>query len=491
VKILSYLDQIKDITNYKRINKYFCSLVKETKVLENFFFSKYCISPKSFFALPCDYLLSIKNKLQLQTTTTTTTTTTTNHENSYTNKHGINLKKQLFFAIEKNLSQAKEIALKSIATIRHHNILRCVTFSKDNNFFATASDAHTAKIYQFTNGSWQQLYEINHGHQIRCITFSPDCRYIITSSYLKHIIWEISITNYKQVATHKNSLGAYIRFRDDSKRLFLKSAFGPIKILDLIDNQWKCIFSVKESELHKFFNAYQGSFIDNPDLPVEIKNDNKWLSCIINRYVVCLMLYGGVDDDYGNKDLATKLKNTLNVISGKEISDCDHVDLSACDYSNDMQLIYACSSKSKSSVILEYVNNQWQPKIRLHCSYEEPFCSCFSSDNQRLITRYCHIVKQIDETIVWNINGDEAREELVLDDAHLAKFSQNGRYIITAHRDNQVKIWHFIDGEWKTKVAVKHEHDINDIFFSNYNWMIAVSSGNSLDVLEVLNDCEK
>ena len=64
VKILSYLDQIKDITNCKRSNKYFCSLIKEIKVLEKLFFSKCCISPKSFLALPCDYLLSVNNQLK-------------------------------------------------------------------------------------------------------------------------------------------------------------------------------------------------------------------------------------------------------------------------------------------------------------------------------------------------------------------------------------------------------------------------------------------
>jgi WD40 repeat protein len=250
------------------------------------------------------------------------------------------------------------------------------------------------------------------------------------------------------------------------------------------------VFSVDESELHEFFNVRQGSFIDNPDLPVKIKNDNKWLSFIMKRYAVFLMLKGGVDDDYGDKDLATKLKNMLNETGRGEVSDCNHLCLSACKYSNNMRLVYACSTTA-SSVVLECANNQWQLQLRLHGSYGDPCFICFSSDNQRIITRYSYIKEQIYETTVWNIDGDKAYKELVLENTHLAKFSPDGRYIITAHRNNQVKIWQFIDGDWKIKVAIEYEHNIDDILFSNYNWMIAVSSDNSIDVLEAINNCEK
>jgi hypothetical protein len=51
-------------------------------------------------------------------------------------------------------------------------------------------------------------------------------------------------------------------------------------------------------------------------------------------------------------------------------------------------------------------------------------------------------------------------------------------------------MWQFIDGVWRIKATIKHEHYIYDICFNKYNWMLAVTSGNSTDILEVINACK-
>jgi WD40 repeat protein len=491
-KLLLYFDDIVDFKNCKCLNKRICRIIQsDIKLQKHAFFLKYC--PKGFFELPLNYLLSINNQLEYQAIDT---------DNNYLKlkQENISSRKKLFFSIEKNLAQAKYLNLTSVATVKHNNSINCIVFSKNNKFFATASDDNTVKISQLINGSWQQLHKLNHSDEVNEIIFSPDERYIITSSYLKHIIWELSTTGHKQIYTVKNVYYSYIYFRNDSKRLFIKPTNRSIQILDLIDNQWSCVFSVDESKLKNFFNVRQGLFIDNPDLPVEIKNDNKWLSFVMKRYAVFLMLNGGADDDYGDKDLTTELKNMLNVTNGGEISNC-RLGLNACYYSDDMQLIYASPSKSTSGVILEYTNNQWQLKLKFDDLYGFPCFACFSSDNQRLITRHPYSGKQIYIATVWNIGGDEAYEELTLYNTYLAKFSKDGRYIITADTNNQVKIWQFIDSYWKIKTTINYNRKIYDIVFSNYNWTLAIlfridgfymqKNNYNTDILEVINDCEK
>ena len=67
-----------DFKNCKCLNKRIYRIIKsDVELQKHAFFLKYC--PKGFLALPCDYLLSIKNQLKQQPKTTTI-----NNEGLYT-----------------------------------------------------------------------------------------------------------------------------------------------------------------------------------------------------------------------------------------------------------------------------------------------------------------------------------------------------------------------------------------------------------------------
>jgi WD40 repeat protein len=115
------------------------------KLLDNFF--KNCHLQPNFFLLSIKYLQAINNQVS-------TTSKIAVSDDSNLNIQDTNLKKKLFFSIEKQLSAIQETKFKTIATVEHDKSINEICFSDDNNFFATASNDGTVQIYKFTDDNW-------------------------------------------------------------------------------------------------------------------------------------------------------------------------------------------------------------------------------------------------------------------------------------------------------------------------------------------------
>jgi hypothetical protein len=480
ILILLQVDALKDLQHCKLINKRFLRIVTDsTELRDHLFFLKNCITPEMFLALPKNYILSINKQLS-----STTPTITANSKNLVTNQQQIAFKKKLFSRIEHNLSQATEITLKNIITINHQWHINNTIFSKSRNLFATASNDGTAQIYQFINGSWKFFCSISHGEKVKQIMFSPDSNFIIITSDSKHRIW--GIFEYECIKIINNPYSSSIIFRDDSKRFFFTGeGLDKIKVFDFIDHNWQEVLTIEENKsLNNYFNIRQGSFIDHPQIPQNIKED-KWLAFVIKRYTMA-PIYNPLCN-FGDKKLAFEVKNILYNDGRWNIKESYYEGIQYIDYSNDMKLIYVCTNKS---LILEYINNEWQ--LKFNFPYKIYQSLGFSYDNQRLISYYHFREKYLDTITVWNIANNEPYKEIVLNNTSMAQFSKDGKYIITADENRQatICIWYFVDGVWRIKSSIKYNDYVFHVIFSNYNWMIAILSNCEATISELINTSE-
>src|SRR5205807_4263381 len=63
----------------------------------------------------------------------------------------------------------------------HKQHIKAVTFSPDGSLIATASDDHTARVWDAARG--KELYTLTgHAQGVRAVAFSPDGKRVITGS---------------------------------------------------------------------------------------------------------------------------------------------------------------------------------------------------------------------------------------------------------------------------------------------------------------------
>ncbi len=472
--VLSYIDTVEDLTNCKSLNKRFFNLIDNTtfmdKLLDNFF--KNCHLQPNFFLLSIKYLQAINNQVS-------TTSKIAVSDDSNLNIQDTNLKKKLFFSIEKQLSAIQETKFKTIATVEHDKSINEICFSDDNNFFATASNDGTVQIYKFTDDNWQPFCSLRHGNDVKQIIFSPDSSFIITSSYFAHKIWKLSEKNYNLTNTMNNNYSSMIIFRNDSKRFFLtRDSSDRITVYDFTNNTWQSVFFVENKNLNSYFNLRQASFLDRPDIPKNIKED-EWLSFIIKRYTMAPKY--NLFCDFGDEELADKTKDILHGTNWRQVDEIFQRGIKFVNYSKNMRLIYVCALHS---LIIEYIDNRWKLKCKF-ASIDE-FLD-FSPDNKRILALNYYSEERLYIVSVWNINSNKAYQELILSDTTTAKFSKNGKYIIATHLNKQVTIWCFTDGAWRITSSVDYDKRVNKVFFSNYNWMVATVDHKTATISEIVN----
>ncbi len=86
------------------------------------------------------------------------------------------------------------LAQNPIAIKAHTALVHNVAFSPDGKYFATAGFDKTAKIYEFTNGTFKE-HKVLSGHTdpVYCVAFSPDSKTLATSSLDKTIhLWNVA-----------------------------------------------------------------------------------------------------------------------------------------------------------------------------------------------------------------------------------------------------------------------------------------------------------
>ena len=384
-----------------------------------------------------------KNKIQiLSTTASVNFLSHINNIKNFINNNQIN-EYPCRIIEDHNLIQTYS-SLPTVATTNKTNI----EFG-NNNIFATTS-GNTVIINKFIDGNWVQLHSLDHSTKIEKITLSPDGNYAITSSNFIHRIWDISSKDAKQLINIDNLYYSNICFRNDSKRFVIDIQDRPLQVYDLHNKQWQSVLSIHGAEFKHTFDSRQGRFID-PFLPKDITDDS-WLAFIVQRFAVTSILEGSTL--YSDKELFNELRDLVHIGRWKKLPWSDQPSIRALTYSDDMQLFYAYPTNEKS-FIFEYVNNQWQLKLKFNGSDRN---ISFSPDNQRMITSFAWGEKRINKTTIWNISGNEAVKELCLDDTDLAKFSKDSKHVITSRAyKKEITIWELADDSWQQQATIKNK----------------------------------
>jgi tetratricopeptide (TPR) repeat protein len=96
---------------------------------------------------------------------------------------------------------------KQLTEVAHDKPVRGVAFSPDGHRLATASDDHTARIWDVTDG--KQLTEVAHDKPVRGVAFSPDGHRLATASDDKTArIWDATSGHLLATVTHNGSVQA-------------------------------------------------------------------------------------------------------------------------------------------------------------------------------------------------------------------------------------------------------------------------------------------
>ena len=107
--------------------------------------------------------------------------------------------------VAKVLADAKFLTCHSVCTIHHSGFVNSASFSRDGRYLVTASADHTAQIWEFIAGQWQEKATIRHSASVNNASFSPDGTHLVTATddYTAKIWrlvagqWQESATNYR------------------------------------------------------------------------------------------------------------------------------------------------------------------------------------------------------------------------------------------------------------------------------------------------------
>lgn len=319
-----------------------------------------------------------------------------------------NFSEILFFSTAELLSRVKSLTCQNVFTGYHSGPVERASFSPNGRYFATASQDHTAKIWELVGGQWQENATIGHSGIVNNASFSPDGTRLVTASgdgYAK--IWELVAGKWQEMATlwHSSEV-TNASFSPDKCHLATASLEGIAKIWKLVDGQWREKFTVQHSTRVATYNfSPDGSHLvsasfDHTAKVCSLDAAGQWLehSTIWHEN---LMLDARFSPD--GRIITTSECNSATIwrhVDGKwlEEADIEHSDwvIDVCFTPNGRLL--ATTSYDNTVKIWGHFAGQWQEKaIVSGFSEENPvYTASLSPDGSHLVTTFA------DETvIIW------------------------------------------------------------------------------------------
>jgi glucose repression regulatory protein TUP1 len=117
--------------------------------------------------------------------------------------------------------QIWEIKRKRIRAVfkGHTGRIRCIDFSPDGRFLASASYDHTVRMWLVRDGSSKRLSYPN-AYDFNSIAFSPDGRYVAAGNDDKHLrIWNARTGHLLKIWKGHTDSVWFIAFRPDGKEM--------------------------------------------------------------------------------------------------------------------------------------------------------------------------------------------------------------------------------------------------------------------------------
>ena len=284
---------------------------------------------------------------------------------------------------------------------------------------------------------------------MRDASFSPDGKYLVTVSIDNAAkLWEIEGGQWREKVTIRHCADlTNASFSPDGK--FLAVAFSDriCKIWWLEDDQWQEKVTIQYST-----SAINASF--NPD--------GKYLLVVSDACFakICWLEGGQWEEKFA-------LQHSGMVTSARFSPDGKHL---------------LTVSVERIVKIWKLDDGQWQEKLTIR-NTGWVANSCFSPDGKHFvlvtITSTGNSNHMIRETKLWELEGDQWREKLIIghfNTVNNVHFSPDGKHFVTASRDGSAKICGLEGGKWQVKATIWHYGSVANASFSYDGKLLVTAS---------------
>ena len=346
----------------------------------------------------------------------------------------------LFFAIAEVLAKTRLLACQNVCTIEHSDWVTDASFSPDGRHLVTASDDHTAQIWELVAGQWRKKVTIRHSEWVLTARFSPDGHYLLTAGAGNTAqIWELVAGQWQQKTTIQHfCIVRNASFSPDGRHLVIASDDNTAQIWELVAGQWQQKTTIKHSNIVR--NA---SF--SPD----------------GRHLATAS--------------ADSTAQIWELVAGQwqKKTTIQHLGwVSSASFSSDGHYL-ATVSDDYTAQIWELAAGTWQQKATLrHCdavkdaSFSPEGCHLATASNDGYVKIWSFVAGQWQEMCaIWHSMT-----------VNHVSFSPDGRHLVMASEDHTVTIWGRFAGQWKEKATIRHTGNVKRARFSSDGLQLLTTS---------------
>jgi WD40 repeat protein len=358
------------------------------------------------------------------------------------------------------ISRCLDRLSREMASLNHEDKVRWVVFSPDGQLLATASEDHTARLW---NRQGQELARLNHEDAVLTVAFSPDGQVLATASKDRTArLWDRQGQELMRLQ-HEDWVRS-LAFSLDGKLLATASDDWTAR---LWDHQGRELVRLKH-------NLGVWSLAFSPDgqfLATASEDKTARLWDLQGQEVACMVhesLVSSVTISPDGQVLATaSLDHTVCLWNpqGRELTRVNHDDrVRSLAFSPDGQVL-ATASSDRTARLWDL---QGQELVRLN--HEDAILSvAFSPDGQFLATASADHSARL-----WDRQGRELARLNHYDEINMVAFSSDGRLLATASADHTTRLWERASRE---VARVIHAGLVNAVTFSPDGEVLATASG--------------
>jgi len=323
------------------------------------------------------------------------------------------------------------LALLPFSTAHHNAVVNNIVFSPDGEYFATASDDKTAKVWEVSSG--KEIVCLSHDDQVTDVAFSPDGKYVATASNDKTArLWERSTAREVARIFHTNTV-IYITFSPDGMYLATASYTASY-------DQTAKLWDVNEGKEIAQFPTKSAALVFSPD----------------SRYLI---------RDAGNGAKLWDVKSRREIDHFFHESPNNRLDGIALSPNGK----YLATASDNNTIKLWDISSHKEIATLLHRSV----VIAFSPDSKYLVT--CASFDYQKNVRLWDVKtGTEIVHFPIYSQVNKVAFSPDAKYLATASNDNTARIWNIQSRE---KIAdFYHESGVQKISFSPDGKYLATAS---------------
>ena len=376
----------------------------------------------------------------------------------------------LFFSIPKLLLNSNELTYQNIATIEHSGVVKDASFSPDGKYLVTVSIDNFAKLWEIEGGQWREKVTLMHSEWMVCASFSPDSKLLVTASndcICK--IWRLEDDQWQEKAAIRHFTSVKnASFSPDGKHLVIVSEAGSAKIWWHEGGEWQEKATIAHSDWVVVVTSAQFS------------PDGKHLvsTCVDGSVKIWKLDYGQWEEKF---TIAQHLYS-VSVTNARFSPDGKHLVTVTCGVNpevfsrNYVYFIYEAK-------LWELEDDQWHEKVTIEHS-DIVDNARFSLDGKHLVT-----ASRDGAVKICGLAGGNWQEKATIFHTDLvanASFSRDGKFLVTASRDGTAKICRLVGGRWRVTVTIEHSKAVTNASFGPDGYQLVTASGDNTAKIWVL-----